>query len=61
MDIEVTESIRCPFCGHGTEISIDTTAPTDDLTIDCEQCCRPFEVEIECAPGRVVRVSVEPG
>jgi hypothetical protein len=40
------------------EIGIDTTQQEQSLTIDCEVCCRPFEIRIECQPGEVLSVQV---
>lgn len=61
MEIEVTKPVQCPFCGHQTEIVVDTSTPADDLTVDCERCCRPFEVKLACSPGKVLQVEVDPG
>ena len=61
MEVEVSQSVECPFCGHVTEVVVDTSAAQDEFTVDCEVCCRPFEVAMECEPGRVVRVTIDPG
>lgn len=51
--MEVSETVQCPFCGQSFELVIDTSLPTQRFTIDCEVCCRPFEVQAECDPGEV--------
>jgi len=52
--VEVSENIRCPFCGQRFEVVIDTTLPFQRFTTDCEVCCRPFEVIAECEPGEIL-------
>jgi hypothetical protein len=55
--MEVTETVQCPFCGQSFELVIDTSIPTQHFTTDCEVCCRPFEVWVECEPGEVLSLS----
>jgi len=57
-EMEVTESILCPFCGQRFELTIDTSVPTQRFTTDCEVCCRPFEVIAECVPGEIRSLDV---
>ena len=59
--MEVSENIVCPFCGQSFEIVVDTTVPSQRFTTDCEVCCRPFEVFVECEPGEVVSIETEGG
>ena len=56
--MEVFQSVPCPFCGSATEIGIDTTVADQAFTIDCEVCCRPFEVRAECEPGEILNLQV---
>ena len=56
--MQVFESIQCPFCGQTFELVIDTSIDSQQLTIDCEICCRPFEVVAECEPGEILSVEV---
>jgi hypothetical protein len=56
--MEVTESIQCPFCGQSFDLVIDTSIVTQRFTTDCEVCCRPFEVFVECEPGEVVSLEI---
>jgi len=56
--MEVSESIQCPFCGQSFEVTIDTSVASQRFTTDCEVCCRPFEVVVECEPGEVLSVEV---
>jgi hypothetical protein len=59
--MEVSESIVCPFCGQSFEIVVDTTVPSQRFTTDCEVCCRPFEVLVECEPGEVLSIQTQGG
>jgi len=56
--MEVSEPVRCPFCGQSFELSVDTSVPVQTFTTDCEVCCRPFEVSVECEPGEVLGIYV---
>jgi len=56
--MQVSESLRCPFCGQSFELVIDTSAASQRFTADCEVCCRPFEVIVECEPGEVLSLEV---
>jgi hypothetical protein len=39
-------------------VAIDTSVASQRFTTDCEVCCRPFEVTVECEPGEVLSVEV---
>ena len=56
--MEVSETIRCPFCGQAFEMVVDTSVGRQRFTTDCEICCRPFEVVAECAPGEILSLDV---
>ncbi|MEW6156276.1 MAG: CPXCG motif-containing cysteine-rich protein [Verrucomicrobiota bacterium] len=60
-DMEVSENICCPFCGQSFDLVIDTSIPNQRWTTDCEICCRPFEVVVDCAPGEILSLDVRPG
>ncbi|MEO8428811.1 MAG: CPXCG motif-containing cysteine-rich protein, partial [Verrucomicrobiota bacterium] len=53
-----SETIQCPFCGQTFELLIDTTVASQRFTTDCEICCRPFEVVVECQPGEILSLDV---
>jgi hypothetical protein len=40
------------------EIGVDTTVADQTFTVDCEVCCRPFEVSVQCEPGEIVSLDV---
>jgi hypothetical protein len=56
--MEVSENIRCPFCGQTFELVVDASAAQQRFTTDCEVCCRPFEVVAECEPGEILNLNV---
>jgi hypothetical protein len=56
--MQVSETIQCPFCGQSFELAIDTSVPSQTFTTDCEVCCRPFEVVVECEPGEILSLDV---
>ena len=44
--LEDDHEINCPYCGTGFSVRIDNTAGSQQsFVIDCENCCRPMEVE----------------
>ena len=57
--METSETVQCPFCGQSFELTIDTSQPEQRFTTDCEVCCRPFEVFVECEPGEVLSIDVQ--
>jgi hypothetical protein len=56
--MELTETVQCPYCGHSFDLVIDTSTPTQRFTTDCEVCCRPFEVFVECESGETLSLDV---
>ncbi|HEU5122774.1 MAG TPA: CPXCG motif-containing cysteine-rich protein [Verrucomicrobiae bacterium] len=59
--MEISENIQCPFCGQESNVTIDTAQPLQRFTSDCEVCCRPFEVTVECEAGEILSLDVNPG
>jgi hypothetical protein len=57
-DLQITESIQCPFCGQSFDLVVDTSVPSQQFTTDCEVCCRPIEVVAECEPGEILSLDV---
>lgn len=56
--MEESVTLQCPFCGQAFELAVDTSQPDQRLTTDCEVCCRPFAVRLECRPGEVLDAQV---
>jgi len=49
-------SIACPFCGQENVLVLESGLRSQRFTTDCEVCCRPFEVRVECEDGEVVSI-----
>ncbi len=56
--MEVVESVQCPYCAQWLEMAVDTTIAAQHYWTDCEVCCRPFEVWVQCEPGEIVSLEV---
>ena len=48
------DAIPCPFCGEENCLLIDATVGSQRFITDCEVCCRPFEVAIQCEHGELI-------
>jgi len=59
--MEIAERIACPYCGQSMDLVVDTSVPEQRFTTDCEVCCRPFEVFVECEPGEILSIDVQTG
>lgn len=49
----VAIELECPHCGELFSSSADTSEGDYTTVEDCQVCCRPMEVVIECEEGRV--------
>lgn len=47
-DLLETVRLTCPYCGESFETSVDCSAGSQAYIEDCEICCRPIELQIEC-------------
>ena len=56
--MECSADIQCPFCGQSFELAVDSSISSQRFTTDCEVCCRPFEVSVECEPGEILSLEV---
>jgi transcription elongation factor Elf1 len=59
--MQVSETVRCPFCGQSFDLIVDTSIASQRFTTDCEVCCRPFELVVDCEPGEVLSLEVLSG
>ena len=57
-NMEVSQTIQCPYCGQSFTLVVDTSTPRLTFTVDCEVCCRLMEVIAECEPGEVLSLNV---
>jgi hypothetical protein len=56
--MQESEKIQCPFCGQTFALEVDTTQPEQVFTVDCEICCRPMEVSVQCEDGEILELDV---
>lgn len=56
----MTRSVRaeCPFCAFPNEVPLEGEAPQTELTTDCENCCRPFELRVRQEADGTVELDV---
>ena len=59
--MEEFADIQCPFCGQSFAVPVDTSLARQCFTTDCEDCCRPFEVLVECQSGEILSVEARSG
>jgi len=60
MNLEEEVMIVCPQCGEDFAIQVNTAEGSYETIEDCQVCCRPIAVSIQCRPGQVVSLSIEP-
>lgn len=56
--MEEFAKVQCPFCGQSFDVAVDVSIASQTFTTDCEVCCRPFEVRVECDGGEIASVDV---
>ena len=59
--MEISRTIQCPFCGQRFDLVIDTSVASQRLDVDCEVCCRLFEIIAECEPGEILSLETTGG
>ena len=58
--LEDDYEIGCPYCGTAFSIRIDNTAGSrQEFTLDCENCCRPIEIEADVEADGYVNLIVK--
>lgn len=56
--MQPSEQICCPFCGQSFDLTIETSQASQRFIVDCEICCRPLEIAVECEDGEILSVDV---
>ena len=51
--------LQCPYCGQIFDLFIDTSQHCSTFITDCEICCRPIEVAVQCDDGEVLDICVK--
>ena len=54
--MENSAEVLCPYCGQASTLTIDTSIASQQFTTDCEVCCRPFRVSVECEEGEILSI-----
>jgi hypothetical protein len=57
--MENSADVFCPYCGQTSTLSIDTSVRSQQFTTDCEVCCRPFRVSVECEAGEILSIDAQ--
>ena len=57
--MEDSADVSCPYCGQTSTVPVDTSVRQQQFTTDCEVCCRPFRVSVECEPGQILSIDVQ--
>jgi transcription elongation factor Elf1 len=57
MEMLLEATVACPHCGETFQTVVDSSQNSYSTVEDCPVCCRPIELEIECAPGEIFSVS----
>ena len=58
---ETTASVYCPYCNETVEIAIDPGGgPSQEYVEDCEVCCQPWNVSLQCNADGSAQVKVTP-
>ena len=48
MPLESDQEFNCPYCGAAQTLRVDHTGGSRQTFItDCENCCRPMEIELD--------------
>lgn len=59
MDLEQTVELSCPYCGEVFTTFVDTSQGSFSTIEDCQVCCRPIQINVECAAGEIASVGVQ--
>jgi hypothetical protein len=55
VEVEAT----CPYCGAPIRLMVDTSQGPYETIEDCEVCCRPMQLNIDCEPGEVFAIETQ--
>jgi hypothetical protein len=59
MNALVEIEVLCPHCGEVYPSMADTTQGSYQTIEDCQVCCRPIQLAVECEPGEVFSVQAD--
>ncbi|MBT8267254.1 MAG: CPXCG motif-containing cysteine-rich protein [Bacteroidia bacterium] len=47
----------CPYCWEKISMLVDTSQERQEYIEDCEVCCNPISLNIECENGSIISFS----
>lgn len=50
---------QCPYCWESISMLIDTSVSTQTYIEDCEVCCRPINISVQCHDNKIVGFEAE--
>lgn len=50
---------QCPYCWESISMLIDTSVSTQTYIEDCEVCCRPINIIVQCHDNKIVGFEAE--
>lgn len=50
------QQIHCPYCGEALIVLIDPSVPQQEYIEDCQVCCRPMVLQIDCSDPEWIMV-----
>ena len=56
MNALVEIEVECPYCGEVFPTMADTSQGSYQTIEDCQVCCRPIQLEVDCEPGEVISI-----
>ena len=51
MSLLESAKLSCPYCGESINITVDTSAGSQEYIEDCQVCCQPIEMRVEINAG----------
>jgi hypothetical protein len=45
--------VCCPYCGESLEVLIDCSVAQQEYIEDCQVCCQPITLTVDCADGGI--------
>ena len=48
--------IECPFCGETITVLVDVSVESQNYIEDCAVCCKPIQLDVQCADDQLVSI-----